>query len=98
MSLGMKAGLGLGDIMLDWDPALPKKGLRTPTFRPMSIVVKRSPISATAELLFSLHTRDVRGPRNAGGARLDSARGVKTVTSHMTSALLPCAVGAGQVP
>jgi len=31
----------------------PKTGHSSPTFRPMSIVVKRSPISATAELVGS---------------------------------------------
>jgi len=45
-------GLGPGHIVLDGDPApLPKKG-HAPNFRPMSIVAKRSPISATAEHLF----------------------------------------------
>jgi len=50
MPLGTEVGLGLGDIVLDGDPAPPKKG-RT-AFRPMSVVAKRSPISATAEFLF----------------------------------------------
>jgi len=52
MPLGTELGLGPGDIVLDWHPAPPAKGHSTPTFRPMSIVAKRSPISATAELLF----------------------------------------------
>jgi len=33
-------------------PTSPKKGTTAPNFRPMSIVAKRSSISATAELLF----------------------------------------------
>jgi len=38
--------------VLDGDPALPAEGAQQPpTFRPMSSVAKRSPISATAELL-----------------------------------------------
>ena len=37
--------------VLDGDPALPLKRGHSPHFRPMSIVVKRSPISATAEHL-----------------------------------------------
>jgi len=45
MPLGMKVGLGPGDIVLDENPAVP-------TFRAMSIVAKWSPISATAGLLF----------------------------------------------
>ena len=43
---------GPGHIVLDGDPASPI-GLKgtAPNFRPMSIVAKRSPISATAEHL-----------------------------------------------
>jgi len=54
MPLGTEVGLGPGHIVLDGDPAPPpRKGARQPLhFRPMSIVAKRSPISATAELLF----------------------------------------------
>jgi len=45
--------LGPGHIVLDGNPAPPRKGAQqTPTFRPMSIVAKRSPISATAKLLY----------------------------------------------
>jgi len=53
-------GLGPGDIVLDGDPASPRTGeLQSPIldpslFRPMSIVAKRSPIIATAELLLEL--------------------------------------------
>jgi len=55
MPLGTEVGLGPGDFVLDGDPAppSPKKGTQHPhTFRPISIVAKRSPISAIAELLF----------------------------------------------
>jgi len=52
MPLGMEVGLGPGDTVLDEDPAPPWKGAQqAPTYQPMCIVVKRSPISATAELL-----------------------------------------------
>jgi len=52
MPLGMEVRLGAGDNVLDGDPASPLKGAQhPPTFRPMSIVAKRSPISATDELL-----------------------------------------------
>jgi len=52
MPLGTKTGLSPGHIVLDGDPAPPKRGT-APDFRPMSIVAKQSPISATAEhLLF----------------------------------------------
>jgi len=55
MSLGKVVGLGPGHIVLDGDPV----GTQPPTaappqFRPMPVVAKRSPISATAELLFLL--------------------------------------------
>ena len=40
MKLGMEAGLGPGDFVLDGDPAPPAKGAQQPSsFRPMSIVV-----------------------------------------------------------
>ena len=42
MPLGTEVGLGPGDIVLDGDLALPKKEHSTSTFRPMSIVAKRT--------------------------------------------------------
>jgi len=48
MPLGKEVGLVPGHIVLDGDPA-PHSS--PPHFRPMSIVAKRSPISATAEFL-----------------------------------------------
>jgi len=54
MPLGREVGLGPVDIVLDVDAATPpQKGRNSPppNFRPMSIVAKRSPISATAEHL-----------------------------------------------
>ena len=50
MTLGTKVGLGRGHIVLDEDPATLKRGT-TPNFQSVSIVAKRSPISATAEHL-----------------------------------------------
>ena len=41
MKLGMEVELGPSNIVLDGDPAPPKKGHRTNHFRPMSIVAKR---------------------------------------------------------
>jgi len=53
MKLGMEVGLGLRQIVLNGDPApLPQRGT-APNFRSVSIVAKWSPISATAEHLFS---------------------------------------------
>ena len=44
-----------GHIVLDGDPAHPKG--HAPNFQPMSILAKRSPISATAKLLYKLFQR-----------------------------------------
>jgi len=51
--LGTEVGPCPGDIVLDGDPAPPqiRKGHSCPLFVP-SIVAKRSPIAATAELLY----------------------------------------------
>ena len=53
MSLGKEIGHGSGHIVLDGDPVGTQRAPQQPlpTFRPMSVVAKRSPISATAELL-----------------------------------------------
>jgi len=45
MPLGTEVGLDPGDIVLDGDPALPKKGEHSPNFRPMCIVAKRLYVS-----------------------------------------------------
>ena len=52
--LGMEAGLGPGYIVLDVDPAPLERGTASPSFRPMSIAAKRSPISAAAEHLLKI--------------------------------------------
>jgi len=54
MPLGKKVGVGPGHIVLDGDPVGTQPPQQPPTFRPMSIVAKRSPIWAAAELL-SVH-------------------------------------------
>ena len=55
MPLGKEVGLGPGHIVLDGGPSGdPAPTAASPHFRPMPIVTKRSPISATAELLFHL--------------------------------------------
>ena len=51
MPLGMEVDLSPGHIVLDGYPAAPEGGTVDPSFRPMSVVAKRSPISATAEQL-----------------------------------------------
>jgi len=52
MPLGTEVGLGPGHIVLEGNPASPMERAQqpTPSFRPISIVAKRSPISANAEL------------------------------------------------
>ena len=53
MPLGTKVGQGPGHTVLHGDSAGPYSWGIAPNFRPMSIVAKRSPISASAEhLLF----------------------------------------------
>jgi len=61
MSLGTEVGLRSDDIVLDGDRAPPtERGTASsPTFRPMSIVAKRSPISATAELLLFFTSENI---------------------------------------
>ena len=57
MPLGKEVGLGPGHTVLhgdplrSGDPAPPPPTAASPHFRPVPIVAKRSPISATAELL-----------------------------------------------
>jgi len=47
------SGLSPGHILLDAARfPLPERGTASPPFRPMFIMAKRSPISATAELVF----------------------------------------------
>ena len=54
MPLDTKVDLGPGHILLHGDPALPtERGTAAPNFRPMSIVAKRWPISASAKLSFN---------------------------------------------
>jgi len=55
MPLGTEVGLVPGDNVLDEDTAPPtERATAAPTFLAISTVAKRSPISATAELSFSL--------------------------------------------
>jgi len=49
----MKVGLSPGHIVLHGDPASPHKGHRPLNFWSVSTVAKRSPVSATTELLFA---------------------------------------------
>jgi len=56
MSFGTKVGLGTGGIVLDRDPAPPlERGTAAPPhfLAHVYTVARRSPISTTAELLFS---------------------------------------------
>jgi len=53
MPLGKEVGIGPGHIALDGDPVGTQPTTAAPPhFRPVPIVAKRSPISATAELLY----------------------------------------------
>ena len=52
MPLGKVVGLGPGHIVSDGDPVGTQPHSSPSPFRPMPIVAKRSPISASAQLLF----------------------------------------------
>jgi len=52
MPLGTEVDLSPGHIVLDMDPAPPAKGAQQPPFFCPCLLRPRSPISATAELLF----------------------------------------------
>ena len=58
MPHGTKVGLGAGDIVLDGEPSARKRGTAPPTFWPISVVAKRSPISATVEHLYNTDDDD----------------------------------------
>jgi len=54
MALGTKIDLGPGDIVLHGDSPLHLKREHSPhNFQPLSIVTKRSPVAATADLLLT---------------------------------------------
>jgi len=92
----MEVGLGPGDFVLDGGPAPPGKGAQCPNFQSMSIVAKRSPISATAELLFILILNfltqtamilDLIGARRAnGGIYTGNPTGCKLIWFSISSA------------
>jgi len=52
MPFGMEVGLGSGHIVLDGDPAPTERGTAALTHFSAHFALARSPISATAELLF----------------------------------------------
>jgi len=59
MALNTEVDIGPGHIVLD-GAQLPQKGAQQPpSLRPMSIVAKRSPISATTDLLLGLYNRNI---------------------------------------
>jgi len=67
MPLGKVVGLGPGHIVLDGDPVGTQSATAAPPhFRPMPIVAKRSPISATAELLYSFPLKGIQWHSTAG--------------------------------
>jgi len=53
MPLGTEVGLDPEDIVLDGDPVPPRKGHISPPLFGPCLLWPRSPISATAELLFN---------------------------------------------
>jgi len=63
MPLGMEVGLGPGHIVLDGNSTTPK-GTAAPLFGPC-LLAKRSPISATTDLLLKLGNFTVNGDKSA---------------------------------
>ena len=58
MPVGTEVDFGPGHLVLDGDPAPPfppERGTAAPSFRLMSIVAKRSPISTTADHFLSTY-------------------------------------------
>ena len=60
MPVGTEVDLSLGHIVSDGDPALPERGTEAPSFWPMSMVAKWSPISATTEHLYFISVQYVK--------------------------------------
>jgi len=90
--LGKEVGLGPGHIVLDGDPAITAA---TPHFRPMPIVAKRSPISATAALLLILAVAEMgnrghnrHGPKRWGAAVPLSRRAGTPSKAERTRAII----------
>ena len=95
MKLGMHVGFGPGHTVLDGDPAPSPKRCTAPNFRPMSIVTKRSPISATGEHL-SLPLCSVRAIGYSLSLLLLHGNGVaycEFVTLQYSSKICPCSFG-----
>jgi len=90
MPLGTEVGLGPGDIVLDGDPAPPRKRAQQPppTFRSTSIAAKRSPILATAELLSTLFHRE----------NIIHNKSPRKIQLHLTRvATLPCEISGQRI-
>jgi len=98
----MPLGLGPGHNVLDEDPVgTQPHTAATPHFRPMPIVAKRSPISATAELLlttnlnYSVFVRRIFKPRVFKLWSTDpcglqqAARGLQTSQENMLNRPMP---------
>jgi len=75
-----------------WGPSSPtERGTAAPsTFRPVSIVAKRSPVSATAELLFICQDLSFLVSRSLTNARLPMQEATcRRVDSHVHALLAP---------
>ena len=81
----------LGDTLLDGDPAPPpRKGHNSPpSFRPTSIVAKRSPISANAEHLLKTTTEERAFPikEQLQRAGVTGVKGATSVSSNRAGSL-----------
>jgi len=94
MPLGiMEVGLGEGHNMLDGDPApLLRRWAQRPNFRPMSIVAKRSPISATAEHYLLFYVCVLRTVLHLNAVRKCFIRAAVSAAWHLTVLLDFCRI------
>ena len=84
--LGKEIGLGPGHTVLGGDP-LGTQPLTAapPHFRPMPIVAKRSPISATAELLYSTIYKKNLASRNKNAINVLDSLTLSGLTGEVTT-------------
>jgi len=98
MPLGTEVDLGPSHIVLD-GPSSPGKRIAAPSFRLISIVAKRSPISATAEFLSETALRNWNRSKSFWTSKVSSTA-VQRMTDELEVAphsgqVVPCTVQTG---
>jgi len=93
MPLGTEVGFSQGHIVLDGDLApQTKRRHSSPTFQfqPMSIVAKRSPISATAELLLHSSLQSAQIPYNGPSLHSKLPLRIGDLNPHLIHGMVLC--------